>query len=120
MTALALTDHDAVYGAPRFINAAKEQGIRPILGAELTLTGDRHLTLLVENEAGWHNLCYLICQARHATTKGEAILAADELVGCTGGLIALSGCRQGEVAAALLGGERQAALDAARGYRTYN
>jgi error-prone DNA polymerase len=40
MSALALTDHDAVYAAPRFIRAAREQGIRPILGAELTLFHD--------------------------------------------------------------------------------
>ena len=40
MRALALTDHDAVYGAVRFIRAAREEGIRPILGAELTLCLD--------------------------------------------------------------------------------
>jgi error-prone DNA polymerase len=118
MPALALTDHDAVYGAPQFIRACKEQGIRPILGAELTLAGDHHLTLLVENEAGWHNLCYLISRARHASSKGEASLPPEELVGCTNGLIALSGCRQGEIAAALRVGDRRQALTAAHRYLT--
>ena len=37
MPALALTDHDAVYGAMRFIQAARAAGVRPILGAELTI-----------------------------------------------------------------------------------
>jgi error-prone DNA polymerase len=37
MPALALTDHNAVYGAVRFMQAAKAHGIQPILGAELTL-----------------------------------------------------------------------------------
>jgi error-prone DNA polymerase len=117
MPALALTDHDAVYGAPRFIRAARQYGLRPILGAELTLTGGFHLTVLVENEAGWHNLCYLISRARHDQAKGSALLPAEELVGCTTGLIALSGCRQGEIAAALLAGDRSRALNVARHYR---
>jgi error-prone DNA polymerase len=123
MPALALTDHDAVYGAVRFLRAAREQNVQPILGAELTLAGDAHpdvtyhLTLLVENRAGWHNLCYLISRARHAAAKGEAALSFSELVGCTQGLIALSGCRRGEIAAALREGQRQeTALKIARRY----
>ena len=46
LPALALTDHDALYGAPRFARAAEDAGIRPIFGAELTTT-EGHLTLLV-------------------------------------------------------------------------
>ncbi|MCB0173634.1 MAG: PHP domain-containing protein, partial [Anaerolineae bacterium] len=37
MDALALTDHNAVYGAVRFVQAAQTHGVRPLLGAELTL-----------------------------------------------------------------------------------
>ena len=72
MPALALTDHDAVYGVVRFMRAVRQYDIQPILGAELTIHHDRnpddkfHLTLLVENQTGWHNLCYLISRARHA------------------------------------------------------
>ena len=44
MPALALTDHDAVYGAVHFARAAQLHGIRPIFGAEVTLTGGGHLT----------------------------------------------------------------------------
>jgi error-prone DNA polymerase len=117
MPALALTDHDAVYGAPQFLRATREAGIQPILGAELTLAGGHHLTLLVENEAGWHNLCYLISRGRHAAGKGAACLDPEELVGCTGGLIALSGCRLGAVAAALRQDDRAAARAAGRHYR---
>ena len=128
MSALALTDHDAVYAAPRFIRAALEQGMQPILGAELTLSHRvdgrddpddvHHLTLLVENQAGWHNLCYLISRARADAPKGRAVLPISELTGCTTGLIALSGCRRGEIAAALIGeGGHKAAVTAARHYR---
>ena len=117
MKALALTDHDAVYGAPRFVRSAESFGIKPILGAEITLAGDHHLTLLVENQAGWHNLCYLISRARHVMPKGEAMLEAKELAGCTDGLIALSGCRKGRIASALSAGDRETALVAARYYK---
>jgi error-prone DNA polymerase len=121
MKTLALTDHDAIYGAVRFIEAARIHGIRPILGAELTLGGETgnlyHLTLLVANKAGWENLCWLISRARHNAPKGQAILPPGELAGHTQGLIALSGCREGEVATALLHKDRAAALTAARRYR---
>ena len=116
MKALALTDHDAVYGAPRFVRAAKSRGLKPVLGAELTLTGGQHLTLLVENQVGWHNLCYLISRARNVMPKGEAMLAEGELTGCTEGLIALSGCRKGSISTSLLANDRKAALEAARHY----
>src|SRR5688572_12463497 len=106
MPALALTDHDAVYGAMRFIRAAKAAGIRPIVGAELTLENETHLTVLVENQAGWENLCTLISLARENAPKGEALLPFDALAAHTKGLIALSGCRKGEVTQALLRNDR--------------
>ncbi|MCI0649921.1 MAG: DNA polymerase III subunit alpha, partial [Chloroflexi bacterium] len=121
MPALALTDHDAVYGAVAFMRAAREHGIQPILGAELTLQGDApattyHLTLLVKDQDGWHNLCYLVSRARRNAAKGWAALPPEELVGCTNGLIALSGCRQGEIAAAILQDNWAGAVAAAQRY----
>src|SRR6266487_866721 len=74
MEALALTDHDALYGVVPFVQAAQTHGIRPILGAELTLEDGQHLTLLVENEAGWRNLCWLISQGQANAPKGQAAL----------------------------------------------
>ena len=53
LAALALTDHDALYGAVRFVLAAREAGIKPMLGAEMTLEDDTHLTLLVETKEGY-------------------------------------------------------------------
>ncbi|MBN1120341.1 MAG: DNA polymerase III subunit alpha [Anaerolineae bacterium] len=117
MPALALTDHNAVYGAVRFFRAARTYGVKPILGAEMTLDDGKHLTLLVENERGWHNLCTLISEAQQHVPKGEAILPLEALAGRTHGLIALSGCRKGAVTSALLERDRQTALDAATYYR---
>src|SRR5574341_2633258 len=85
MPALALTDHDAVYGAVGFVRAAQTAGIKPMLGTELTLVGDHHLTLLVENAAGWQNLCTLISVARANAPKGHAALPPEALAGHTAG-----------------------------------
>src|SRR5215813_15378488 len=66
--ALALTDHDGVCGSLEFAYAAKAFGVRPITGAEVTLEGGSHVTLLVENAAGYSNLCRLLTAA-HAHTR---------------------------------------------------
>ncbi len=113
MKALALTDHDAVYGAPRFAHSAQAHGIRPLFGAELTFAGGFHLALLVKDVAGWRNLCALISRGRAKAPKGQAELPVNALEGHTAGLIALSGCRRGEVASALLRHDRPSALSAA-------
>ncbi|MEA3459623.1 MAG: DNA polymerase III subunit alpha, partial [Chloroflexota bacterium] len=117
MGALALTDHDALYGAVRFYRAAQARGIKPILGAELTLTGGHHLVLLARDRRGWANLCRLISLAhRAAPGKGRAALPLAALRGRTEGLICLSGCRRGEIAAHLLAGRPEAALAAGERY----
>jgi error-prone DNA polymerase len=66
--ALALTDHDGIYGSLEFAHAAKHLGVRPITGAEVTLADESHLTLLVENANGYANLCRLLTAA-HAHTR---------------------------------------------------
>ena len=138
MPALALTDHDNIYGAVRFVQAARELGIKPILGAEMTLEsgptaevlgerGDReelgftagegfHLTLLVESGEGYANLCRLITLARRGRPKGVTLLAKGDLAAHANGLIALSGCRRGEIPRLLAAGATAAALQAAWGY----
>src|SRR5215207_2167109 len=66
--ALALTDHDGLYGSLEFATAAKAFGVRPITGAELTLSGGAHVTVLVESRRGYSNLCRLLTAA-HADTR---------------------------------------------------
>ena len=67
--ALALTDHDGLYGSMELAQAAKPLGIKPITGAEMTLDDGHHLTLLCENAAGYHNLCLLITEAHRGTRE---------------------------------------------------
>lgn len=114
MPALALTDHDALYGAVPFAEAAREAGIQPIFGAEVTMDDGAHLTLLVEDAAGWRNLCRLISAGRAQAPKGKAAVPWPMLAEHSAGLFCLSGCRRGPVAAALLRWDRQAAFRAAR------
>ena len=69
--ALALTDHDGVYGSLEFAYAARAVGVRAITGAEVTLADGSHLTLLVESPRGYANLCRLLTAA-HARERLRA------------------------------------------------
>jgi error-prone DNA polymerase len=98
--ALALTDHDGLYGSLEFAHAAKAFGVRPITGAEVTLTGGTHVTLLVETTQGYRNLCRLLTAAHAGTRRpgreSDAPLqpAVDPslLAELSDGLVCLSGC----------------------------
>jgi error-prone DNA polymerase len=118
-SAIALLDADGVYGAPRFHKAAKQAGLRAIIGAELTIgtrdsgfgtrddrTSNRRipnpgsriptwrLPLLVESADGYKNLCRLVTRMKMRAPKGKALegaLALEELEGYTKGLVALAG-----------------------------
>jgi error-prone DNA polymerase len=104
--ALALTDHDGLYGSLEFAHAAKAVGVRAITGAEVTLRGGSHVTLLVETPRGYANLCRLLTAA-HAGTRppgreSELLPPALDpalLAEHTEGLICLSGCARHGLAA---------------------
>jgi len=96
--AVALTDHDGVYGSLEFAHAAKHFGVRPITGAEVTLASGAHVTLLVESQRGYANLCRLLTAA-HAGTRpkpgAEPLPPRVEqslLEELNDGLVCLSGC----------------------------
>src|SRR4051794_15437447 len=97
-TALALTDHDGIYGSLEFAHAAKHFGVRPITGAELTLDGGSHLTLLVETPQGYANLCRLLTYAHARTRPKEGReplprwVEQHRLEQLNEGLVCLSGC----------------------------
>lgn len=114
--ALALTDHDGMFGAMEFARAAKEAGLRPITGLELTLTHASesgaaepersHLTLLAENQPGYANLCHLSSLAfglEEETDAGkekrrlDPCLPVERLQAHTEGLIVLSGCPEARI-----------------------
>jgi error-prone DNA polymerase len=116
--ALALTDHDSLAGAMLFAQAGKELGLQAIIGAEITLEGDAHLTLICETPRGYANLSRLLTRAHlEALNRDEPRVHFDWLAEHAEGLIALSGCRRGEVASLSERGETQAAREAAMRYR---
>jgi error-prone DNA polymerase len=116
MPALALTDHDGLYGAIRFYKACLKTGIKPITGAEVTLEGGSHLTLLAKNGEGYSNLCRLITRGQLGHRKGRPALGPETLARHSRGLICLSGCRRGEIASSIISGQMEKARNAARRY----
>ncbi|HEY2887598.1 MAG TPA: PHP domain-containing protein [Candidatus Limnocylindrales bacterium] len=195
LTGLAVTDHNGLYGVVRFASAAREAGLRPVIGVEIELrdpflpdpdhivvparrsaqrasgrtrgqgataqsggipdlalapseglparprpqrtrlpgrrepvkedfrgigTGVRgpHLVLLARDATGYRSLCRLISRANMAGTKGAPRFSQALLAEHVEGLIALSGCRDGELARRLRVGDREGARRVAEGYAT--
>lgn len=100
--ALALTDHDGLWGAMEFALACDAVGVKPVTGAELTvMVGSEafHLTLLAATSTGYSNLCQLLTEAHSAdsaeTSRDRAkspALQLESLEAYAEGLICLSGC----------------------------
>src|SRR6266853_1729235 len=94
--ALALTDHNGLYGSMAFAQEAKQLGLQAITGAELTLLDGSHVTLLAETPEGYANLCRLITEAHLGRAdRRDPRLDFASLEARHAGLIVLSGCRNG-------------------------
>src|SRR6266481_3670509 len=89
MPAMALLDWNGVYGAQRFSVAAREHGVRPIIGAELSMEGGSILPVLVEHRTGYKNLCELLTEVHLRSEKGKCAVRWDELPQFADGLVAL-------------------------------
>ena len=131
LSAIALLDRDGVYGSPRFHMAAKKAGIRAHVGAEISVAAfgtqsktppwlpgnfpqrPVRLSLLVENRAGYQNLCRLITKYKlREKEKGTGTATLEELAEHAAGLICLTGGEEGVLAASLArGAETQAQFD---------
>src|SRR3954464_11037225 len=120
MPALGITDAANLFGAIKFYEAARAQGVQPVIGVDLWLTNDRNrdtpyrMALLARNRAGYLHLCDVLTRA-HAENhwRGRAEVRREWLKGLTG-LIALSGFDRGDVGMALASGNREQALALAR------
>src|SRR5215213_6817349 len=96
--AFALTDHNGVSGSMEFAQAAKTQGLKPLHGAEVDVEGpgeNRHVTLLVDTQEGWRNLCHILTRA-HARSRDHdeppPVVPLETLEEHAAGLVCLSGC----------------------------
>jgi error-prone DNA polymerase len=111
--AVGLTDHNGLYGAVKFSQAAARLGLKTIYGAELTLnaTGPRtncfdpdgeHLVVLANNPKGYHDLCSLISFGQLKGQKSHPIFNLETMSKFyTGNWLILTGCRKGPVIRAL-------------------
>jgi len=117
--ALALTDHNGLYGSMEFAQAAAEAGLQAITGAEVTLEDGAHLTLLAETPRGYANLCRLLSLAHRESERTEPRLRLAHLPEHAAGLIALSGCPLGEVPRLLMADRPTEAERVARRYREW-
>ncbi|HEY6650687.1 MAG TPA: PHP domain-containing protein, partial [Actinomycetota bacterium] len=119
MSAIAVTDHGAMFGALRFYETARQTGLKPIMGVEAYVApGSRfdrtpgeseekyyHLTLLAQNETGYRNLLRLVSLAHlegfyHRPRMDKQLLAEH-----ADGLICLSGCLSSELGVQLVNGQ---------------
>jgi len=97
--ALALTDHDGVWGSMEFAQAARGLGLRAIHGAELSLDDGRHLTLLVASGRGWRSLCRLLTVAHsrtreHPRDPTPPAVSLETVCAHAEGLFCLTGCAE--------------------------
>lgn len=117
MPALAITDHDGLYGAIRFYKSARQSGIKPIIGVELTIDHRYHITLLAKSNRGYSNLCRLITRAQLGHSKGNPSTDLSTLAQYSEDIVCLSGCNKGEIPSFLLAGKEKRAEATARRYR---
>ena len=124
MDSIAITDHGNMYGVIDFYLAARAAGVKPILGCEFYVAGrsrtsrdprDRspyHLTLLAKNEQGYHNLMQLVTKAHAEGFYYKPRVDRELLSQHSEGIVALSGCANGELIR-LIGEDRIADAEAA-------
>ncbi len=129
MDSLAITDHGAMYGAIQLYLAAREAGIKPIIGCEVYLAPNSrfgreasdkthyHLVLLAKNQTGYHNLIQLTTKANLEGFYYKPKVDKELLEQHHEGLIALSACLGGEVPQLILKGQLEEAKQAALWYK---
>ncbi len=132
MDSLAITDHGNMFGAIDFFTQAKEEGIKPIIGAEVYIApGSRlekksskgqkdtsyHLVLLAKDLQGYKNLMKLVSIGYLEGFYYKPRIDKEVLKIYSSGLVALSGCIKGEVARLILRDNLDGAEKAALEYR---
>ncbi len=130
MDSLAITDHGVMYGVIDFYKAAREAGIKPILGCEVYVApgsrfdknaGDSeeryyHLVLLAENNSGYNNLMKIVSKGFTEGYYYKPRVDYEILKQYHEGIIALSACLAGEVQRYLARGMYETGCEAARRY----
>ncbi len=129
MDSLAITDHGAMYGVIDFYTAARDAGIKPIIGCEVYLAPTSrhsrdsayrtpyHLTILAKNETGYRNLIQLATKSHLEGIYYKPRIDKELLTLHREGLIVLSGCLNGELARFILDNQLDEAAKRASWYK---
>ncbi len=131
MESIAITDHGVMYGVIDFYRAAKEIGVKPIIGCEIYVSpGSRferelghnderyyHLVLLAENDTGYHNLMKIVSKGFTEGYYYKPRVDYEVLQMYSEGIIALSACLAGEVQRLLAKEQYQEACKSALRYQ---
>jgi error-prone DNA polymerase len=119
MPAVAMTDRDGLYGAARFVAACERVGVRPILGASLTVRApappprDASVVLLAQDAVGYANLCRLVTDAHLLGERADPWVATEQICAHAAGLTVLLGLRSHPGRLAVAGRADAAARSAA-------
>jgi DNA polymerase-3 subunit alpha len=122
MDSVAITDHGVMYGVIEFYKACRAEGIKPIIGCEVYVTGGSrlvketgyyHLVLLAENDTGYHNLMKIVTRGFTEGFYYKPRVDYEILERYSEGIIALSACLAGEVASNLRHNDYEAAKKSA-------
>ena len=123
MPAVAVTDQGNMFATVKLYKAAQGAGVKPVIGVDLSLVHPtdaqqtHRLVLLCQDREGYLNLCRLVSRGYiEGQHHGVPRIRKEWLQGNTGGLIALSGGRHGDVGQALLAGNRDQADALARAW----
>ena len=110
MSSLGLTDRNTVAGVYQFQRACHEVGVKPIVGATLSLPDDRHVVLIAQNATGYQNLCHLLSDAHLENDRNDPSLPLDRFAGRTEGLVCLTGSRRGVIGREVIRGDEAGAI----------
>ncbi len=126
-TAVAITDHGAMYGVMKMYNSAIAAGIKPIIGCEVYVaprtrfdktyeldSGYSHLLLLCKDNVGYHNLVKLVSRGFTEGFYGKPRVDMELLEKYSEGLICLSACLAGAIPRRLLLDDYDGALEYAK------
>ena len=111
LAAFAVHDRDGVYGAPRFHGRARELGIKPIIGCELTIDDGSILPVIVTSRGGYQNLCRLVTIGKLRGSKRASSVTWLEVAEHAEGLVALTGDEEGRLRRLIEGDDREAPLE---------
>ncbi len=113
--AVGISDHGNIFGAVKFFQTAKKEGVKPVLGTELYLTADvrikdpkekyYHIILIVQNKAGYQNLCRLMAFAYQEGYYFKPRVDYAILQKYSEGLIVSTACVGGHIPTLLRNGE---------------